>query len=106
MTLLPVWTSPVAFTFGGWIADLVARGDRSYAEAMDHLWKSDPAQNPDGWREENKKAFELFKRGNDEGYIPAEDEYAGGPVPQALLDRVRETRMCAALCRKRSISSR
>ena len=52
-----------------------------------------------------KKALKLFMQANGEGFMPAQDLYATG-VPMALLDRVRETSMRTALCRKRSVSTR
>jgi hypothetical protein len=88
------------------VSGLVATGDRHFNEAMKHLQNSDPNINPDGWSDENKKALEYFMKANNEGYVPAQDAYPGGAVPQALLDRVRETTMRSSLCRKRSVSSR
>jgi hypothetical protein len=87
------------------ISDLVARGDKFYNEAMVHLQASNPSVNPDSWADENKKALKLFMQANGEGFMPAQDLYATG-VPMALLDRVRETSMRTALCRKRSVSTR
>jgi hypothetical protein len=88
------------------VSGLVAIGDRHFNEAMKHLQNSDPNLNPDGWSDENKKALESFMKANTEGYVPAQDAYPGGAVPQALLDRVRETTMRSSLCRKRSVSTR
>jgi hypothetical protein len=85
------------------VRDLVSRGDRHFTEAMTHLQNSDPNINPDGWTGENKKALDAFMKANQEGYIPAQDEYGRGGVPQSLLDRVRETTMRSSLCRKRSV---
>ncbi len=88
------------------ISDLVSRGDRLYNEAMVHLQASNPAINPDGWADENHKALKLFMQAN-ECFMPAQDLYPGGSgIPTALLDRVRETSMRTALCRKRSVSTR
>lgn len=87
------------------IADLVSRGDKLYTEAMVHLQASNPSINPDGWADENKKALKLFMQANGECFMPAQDLYPTG-VPTALLDRVRETSMRTALCRKRSVSTR
>lgn len=88
------------------ILELVALGDRIYAKAMTHLAKSDPKDNP-MWLDENKVALALFQRANQEGYLPAEEEYtADSTVPEQLLDRVRETQMRASLCRKRGVSIR
>jgi hypothetical protein len=70
-----------------------------------HLRNSDPSINPDTWAEENKKALKLFMQANGEAYMPAQDMYATG-IPAQLLDRVRETSMRTALCRKRSVSTR
>jgi len=87
------------------ISDLVVKGDRYFNEAMVHLRNSDPSINPDGWADENKKALKLFMQANGEGYMPAQDMYSAS-VPTQLLDRVRETSMRTALCRKRSVSVR
>lgn len=81
---------------------LVAAGDRNFDQAMKHLLNSDPVSNPDGWSKENTRALELFRKANMESYLPAQDKYTTG-WPQALLDRVRETTMRVALCRKRSV---
>jgi hypothetical protein len=84
------------------VLELVARGDRNFDEGMKHLLNSDPGVNPDGWSQENSKALELFKKANAESYLPAQERYTTGwPLP--LLDRVRETTMRVALCRKRSV---
>lgn len=88
------------------IGGLVSAGDRHFNEAMKHLQNSDPNLNPEGWADENKKALESFMKANLEGYVPAQDLYSSGAVPQALLDRVRETTMRSSLCRKRSVSTR
>jgi hypothetical protein len=87
------------------ISDLVKRGDKLYDEAMVHLQASNPSINPDGWADENKKALKLFMQANGECFMPAQDLYSTG-IPTALLDRVRETSMRTALCRKRSVSTR
>jgi len=87
------------------ISDLVKRGDKLYDEAMVHLQASNPSINPDGWADENKKALKLFMQANGECFMSAQDLYSTG-VPTALLDRVRETSMRTALCRKRSVSTR
>lgn len=88
------------------VDELVRWGDRLYTRAMRHLTNSDPTANPDGWAQENKEALRLFQQANQEGYIPAQDEYGRVPVPPELLDRVRETMMRTALCRKRAVSAR
>lgn len=88
------------------VRDLVRKGDTNFAEAMRHLQASDPTINPDGWAAENKKALEYFTKASNEGYVPAQDSYTKDVPPQALLDRVRETMMRMALCRKRSVSTR
>lgn len=84
------------------VMDLVAKGDKYFDEGMKHLLNSDPSVNPDGWSQENAKALELFRKANGESYLPAQEKYATG-WPQGLLDRVRETTMRVALCRKRSV---
>jgi hypothetical protein len=86
--------------------ELVTKGDRHFDEAMRHLQNSDPGINPDGWADENKKALASFMAANNEGYFPAQEQFGAGAVPQALLDRVRETTMRSSLCRKRSVSTR
>src|SRR5205814_7070735 len=83
------------------VMEMVAKGDKSFDEGMRHLLNSDPGSNPDGWSQENTKALELFRKANAESYLPAQETYTTG-WPQALLDRVRETTMRAALCRTRS----
>jgi outer membrane biosynthesis protein TonB len=88
------------------VLDLVAKGDRYYNEAMDHLNDSNPQRNPTTWSEENHKALDLFQKATKEAYVPAQDLYGNSPVPQALLDRVREATMCSYMCRKRSVSTR
>lgn len=87
------------------ISDLVKKGDKLFDEAMVHLRASDPSINPDSWADENKKALKLFMQANGECFMPAQDLYATG-IPAQLLDRVRETSMRTALCRKRSVSTR
>lgn len=84
------------------VVELVAKGDRNFDEGMKHLLASDPSVNPDGWAQENTKALELFRKANQESYLPAQERYTTG-WPQPLLDRVRETTMRVALCRKRSV---
>lgn len=86
------------------VVELVAKGDKNFDEGMRHLLNSDPGSNPDGWSQENTKALELFRKANAESYLPAQEKYATG-WPQSLLDRVRETTMRVALCRKRSVRS-
>jgi hypothetical protein len=88
------------------VRDLVARGDQHYREATKHLDNSDPNSNPEGWAAEVKLALELFNRANQECYFKAQDLCPQGAVPQALLDRVRETQLRARVCRVRSVSSR
>lgn len=84
------------------VLDLVAKGDKNFDEGMKHLLNSDPSVNPDGWAKENTAALELFRKANQESYLPAQEKYSTG-WPQPLLDRVRETTMRVALCRKRSV---
>lgn len=84
------------------VMELVAKGDKNFDEGMKHLLNSDQGANPDGWSQENTKALELFRKANAESYLPAQEKYTTG-WPQGLLDRVRETTMRVALCRKRSI---
>ncbi|MBI3857779.1 MAG: hypothetical protein HY293_19020 [Planctomycetes bacterium] len=84
------------------VVDLVAKGDKYFDEGMKHLLNSDQGSNPDGWSQENKAALELFRKANAEAYLLAQDKYTKG-WPQPLLDRVRETTMRVALCRKRSV---
>lgn len=89
------------------IADLVAKGDRYFKEAMEHLNNSDPRIKPESVSSENKLALKLFMQANQEGYLPAQDEYKNGArVPEPLLDRVRETTQRAYFCRKFSVSLR
>jgi hypothetical protein len=84
------------------VLDLVAKGDKNFDEGMKHLLNSDPSSNPDGWSKENSTALDLFKKAVQESYLPAQEKYTTG-WPQPLLDRVRETSMRVALCRKRSV---
>jgi hypothetical protein len=86
--------------------ELIAKGDRHFEEGMQHLRRSDPNTNPEGWADENKKALDLFQKANNEGYFLAQEMFGKGSVPQSLLDRVRETQMRASLCRKRSVSTK
>ena len=86
------------------VVELVAKGDKNFDEGMKHLLNSDPSTNPEGWSQENTKALELFRKANAESYLPAQEKYTTG-WPQSLLDRVRETTMRVALCRKRSVRS-
>jgi len=86
------------------VVDLVSKGDKNFDEGMKHLLNSDPSVNPEGWSQENTKALELFRKANQESYLPAQEKYTTG-WPQSLLDRVRETTMRVALCRKRSVRS-
>lgn len=89
------------------IADLVARGDRAFKEAMEHLNNSDPRIHPETAVQEHKKALKLFMEANTQGYLPAQDLYKDGArVPDALLDRVRETQQRAFFCRKFAVASR
>lgn len=84
------------------VVELVAKGDRNFDEGMKHLLNSDPSTNPDGWSKENAAALDFFKKANNNSYLPAQEKYTTG-WPQSLLDRVRETTMRVALCRKRSV---
>src|SRR5436190_12219936 len=79
---------------------LVAKGDRIFKEAMEHLNNCDPRAKPESAREESKKAMKLFLQANQEGYGPAQDEYKSGRVPEALLDRFKEAQQRAFFCRK------
>jgi hypothetical protein len=79
----------------------VARGNRYFNEAMEHLRRSDPNENPSGWAAENEKALELLLKANGEGYLPAQEMFAKGAVPKLLLDRVRETQKLVYECRRR-----
>jgi hypothetical protein len=88
------------------VVDAVSKGDRYYDEAMKHLHLSNPQVSPTNWADENHQALALFKKANEEGYLPAQDMFGANPVPQALLDRVRDTTMCSAMCRKRSVSTK
>ena len=83
------------------VRDLVGRGDLLFKKAMGHLLNSDPRKNPEGWRQENKAALEMFTKAVHESYIPAQDSYGDRVPPQALLNRIRATMMRASLCRKR-----
>jgi hypothetical protein len=82
------------------ISSLVAKGDRLFKEAMEHLNNCDPRARPESAREESKKALKLFMQANTEGYGPAQEEYKSGRVPEALLDRFRECQQRAFFCRK------
>lgn len=85
---------------------LVAEGDKHFDAGMDHLLKSDPNANPDGWADENKKALGEFQKAT-ASYGEAQDEYPKNvEVPRPLLDRFREATMRMSLCRKRSVSSK
>ena len=87
------------------VVELVLHGDRLYLEALTHLAKSSPGDYPETWWEENRKAQGLFHRAKEEGYLLAEDLYpSSGPIPPALLERVREASMHEYLCRKRGAS--
>ena len=66
---------------------------------MKHLNDSNPQHNPTTWAEENHKALDLFKKANEEGFFLAQNLYGNSPIPQPLLDRVRETSMCSYMCR-------
>jgi hypothetical protein len=79
---------------------LVAKGDRLFKEAIEHLNNCDPRIKPETAREESKKAMKLFLQANQEGYGPAQDEYKSGRVPEALLDRFKEAQQRAFWCRK------
>src|SRR6185503_19819887 len=71
------------------IVDLVAKGDKYFREAMEHLNNCDPRVKPESAAEENKLALKAFKAAN-ECYIPAQDLYGNNRVPEPLLDRVRD----------------
>lgn len=89
------------------ISDLVARGDRHFKEAMDHLNNCDPRIHPESAGEENKKALKCFLLANSEGYLLAQEEYKDGSrIPEALLDRVREAQQRAFFCRKFAVAAR
>jgi len=87
------------------IADLVAKGDKYFKEAMDHLNNCDPRVKPESAAEENKLALKAFKAAN-ECYIPAQDLYGNNRVPEPLLDRVRDCTQRAYFCRKFAVTSR
>jgi hypothetical protein len=83
------------------VAELVAKGDRLFLEAMDHVNKSDPERNPN-WPAENRKALEHFNESR-VSYGLAQDEYISGQSPPAaLLDRFREAIQRYYFCRKRA----
>ncbi len=84
--------------------ELIALGNRYYDEAMGHLLRADPNTNPEGWAEGFRKARELFLKANSEGYIPAQETFGSGRIPQYLLDRIRDTQMRAKLCGNLSVS--
>lgn len=89
------------------ITDLVAKGDRYFKQAMEHLNNCDPRLRPETAGDENKKALKLFMQANAEGYGPAQDEYKGGArVPEALLDRFREAQQRAYFCRKFAVATK
>jgi hypothetical protein len=89
------------------ITALVAKGDRCFKEAMEHLNNCDPRIKTENAGEENKKALKLFMQAVQEGYGPAQDEYKGGArIPEALLDRVREAQQRAYFCRKFAVGIR
>jgi hypothetical protein len=88
------------------ISALVAKGDRYFKEAMEHLNNCDPRIKPETAGEENKKALKLFMQAVQEGYSPAQDEYKSGRIPEALLDRVREAQQRAYFCRKFAVGVR
>jgi hypothetical protein len=87
------------------IAELVAKGDKYFHEAMDHLNNCDPRVKPDSAAEENKLALKAFKAAN-ECYVPAQDLYNGARIPEALLDRVRDCTQRAYFCRKFAVVGR
>lgn len=87
------------------ITDLVAKGDKYFHEAMEHLNNCDPRVKPESAAEENKLALKAFKAAN-ECYIPAQDLYGNNRVPEALLDRVRDCTQRAYFCRKFAVTSR
>ena len=87
------------------IVDLVAKGDKYFREAMDHLNNCDPRVKPESAAEENKLALKAFKAAN-ECYIPAQDLFNGARVPEPLLDRVRDCTQRAYFCRKFAVSAR
>ena len=87
------------------ISDLVAKGDKYFKEAMDHLNNCDPRVKPESAAEENKLALKAFKAAN-ECYIPAQDLYGNNRVPEALLDRVRDCTQRAYFCRKFAVTAR
>lgn len=89
------------------INDLVAKGDRYFKQAMEHLNNCDPRLKPETAGDENKKALKLFMQANAEGYGPAQEEYKGGArVPEALLDRFREAQQRAYFCRKFAVATK
>ncbi|MBI3857876.1 MAG: hypothetical protein HY293_19515 [Planctomycetes bacterium] len=87
------------------IAELVARGDKFFREAMDHLNNCDPRIKPESAADENKKALKAFLAAN-ECYVPAQDLYKDVRVPEALLDRVRDCTQRAYFCRKFAVAAR
>ena len=87
------------------IVDLVAKGDKYFREAMEHLNNCDPRVKPESAAEENKLALKAFKAAN-ECYIPAQDLYGNNRVPEPLLDRVRDCTQRAYFCRKFAVTSR
>jgi hypothetical protein len=87
------------------ILDLIAKGDKYFREAMEHLNNCDPRVKPDSAAEENKLALKAFKAAN-ECYIPAQDLYKDARVPEPLLDRVRDCTQRAYFCRKFAVTNR
>jgi tetratricopeptide (TPR) repeat protein len=70
----------------------------NYDKAVEHLKRSDPATNPDGWGRENKIALDLLTKAFDL-YNKALDIFND----QTLWDRVRDTNFKRVLCRKREL---
>jgi len=89
------------------VRKLCGRADKNFAEAMEHIRKSDPNNNPTDWTKHNKDALRLLMLARDD-YNAAQEEYGKGgqQIPQSLLNRFRETMMLSSMCRKRSVSSR
>ncbi len=88
------------------IQKTVLEGDRLYKKAMEHLLESDPSKNPGNWGKENKKALELFRKAA-KAFATAQEAYSENEkIPQALMNRFRETQIRLSLCRKRALSTR
>ena len=98
---VPIRSSPADRE--GKVAVLMRKGNALVEEAAVHVRATDPIRNPDGWRDENRKALDLFLRAYREGYSPAISLYDElETIPESILEGMRNGHLGEEECRQRA----